>query len=649
MTTSRPRDRRFGPAAGELPGRNMAKAYRGRRGPRLFKRTLAAVVIGLVALIIIGGVIGRGRVGDWDRGFLSVGVLEEPKTLNPWLASDAWSLRVMRLIYQPLMIRDPRMKLIPWLAAEPPIPEYGPATVRYYAKRIARRSRSPWLMLTLPRSRSGPLTYLIRLRPAKWSDGTPLTADDVIFTANLIREFKTPTHYAMWEFVIGLERVGPRTIRFRLARPEPMFLRRTLSTTPIVQRWQWAPIVAQARKARSPLVRLMRHKLERPIGLGPFVLRRWRHGVYLFLVSNEHFFGRGQTFARMRLGPHIPGVIIKVYGTSDAAILALRKGAIDFYWNTILPGYIRQIEGEDDIKLFNNEKSGFYFFGFNLRRRPFDDVNFRRAVATMIDKKFIIERILQKAAEPLGSFVPNGTRFYCPDLKPCGEGFGLTQRIKAAHDILDRAGYTWRQSPVTASGAVVKGQGLIRPDGREVREFTILTPPADYDPGRAMAGIMIQEWLRLIGVPAVARPMGFGALIHRVKHRHDFDAFVFGYGNLRPYPSYLWAFYHSSRDRRGDWNMSGYRSPTYDRLANRAKRTVDPEDQQKLVFQLQRILVHDIPYFPLYNPRLVEGVRRDRFRGWVMMRNGIGNIWSFCRIKAAPESALSGAVRSARR
>ncbi|MBU1740646.1 MAG: ABC transporter substrate-binding protein, partial [Proteobacteria bacterium] len=192
------------------------------------------------------------------------------------------------------------------------------------------------------------------------------------------------------------------------------------------------------------------------------------------------------------------------------------------------------------------------------------------------------------------------------------------------------------------------GYGLKAPNGRPIREFTILTPPADYDPGRAMAGIMIQEWLRLLGIPVVARPMGFGALIHRVKHRHDFDCFIFGYGNLRPYPSYLWNFYHSGHDRRGDWNMSGYRNRRYDQLAERARRTVDEDELRGLVFRLQRMLTRDIPYFPLYNPTLVEGVRKDRFTGWVKMLGGIGNIWSFSRLRPAPAESTSDSTPTAR-
>lgn len=625
----------------------MARVYRGRPGPRIVKRGLALAVAGLVGLVVILGTIQLGATGDWDDPFLRIGVLEEPKTLNPWLASDAWSLRVLGLIYQPLYIRNPRMRLIPWLAAANPRPEYDGATVQYYARLWGRRRHAPWRMLSLPTHRAGAVVYTVDLRRVQWSDGSALTADDVIFTGELIRRFRIPMYYSRWEFVTRMEKLGPRRVRFVLDRPEPAFTRRTV-TTPIVQKKQWSAIAAQAARSRNPLIKLIRYKLSRPIGCGPFVLKRWRHGVYLFLTKNPRFFGQGKVVAGLRLGPHIPGIIVKIYGTSDAAVLALRKGAIDFYWNTILPGYLRQLRGEEDVKLFTNQKSGFYFFGFNLRRKPFNDVNFRRAVATMIDRQFIIDRILQKAAKPLMSFVPAGSDFHCPGLTPCGDGLSLPERVKSAVGILRQAGYTWDRPPRVESGRIVKGYGLKNPQGRPVRDFTILTPPADYDPGRAMAGIMIQEWLRLLGIPAVARPMGFGALIHRVKHRHDFDCFVFGYGNLRPYPSYLWNFYTSAHDRRGDWNMSGYRNRAYDYLADRARHTVDEDDLRELVFRLQRMLTHDIPYFPLYNPTLVEGIRKDRFTGWVMMMGGIGNIWSFSRLRPVPAESTSEPTAMAR-
>lgn len=103
----------------------------------------------------------------WGKGVIKIGVLEEPKTLNIWLASDSWSRKVLSQIYQPLYIREPRnLRLIPWLAERQPV--YDEAT----------------------------LSYTIKLRKAKWSDGSEFTSEDVAFTGDVIKAFGVPRYYS---------------------------------------------------------------------------------------------------------------------------------------------------------------------------------------------------------------------------------------------------------------------------------------------------------------------------------------------------------------------------------------------------------------------------------------------------------------------
>ncbi len=540
-----------------------------------------------------------------SNGLLKIGVLQEPKSLNLWLATDAWSNRVLGLIYEPLFIREPKTnKLVPWLAASEPVYD------------------------------AGKLTYTIKLRPAKWSDGSEFTAEDVIFTGQLINQFKMPRHRSKWSFIEQVEALDKHTIRFHLKRPKAIFLSRTL-TTPIVQKKQWEKIVASAKGAEKPLTVILRHKLENPIGTGPFTVSKWQKGVFVFMKANPHFFAKGQTISGHKLGPHISGIIFKVYGTADAAILALRKGAIDFYWNSIQAGYLDQLKDDQDIKLFVNNKSGLYYLGFNLRKEPFDDVALRRAVATLVSKEFIIKRILQGYGEVLHSMIPPGNDFYYnPDVPKYGYGLSRDKRMKMAYDILREAGYTWETPPVDANGNVVKGVGIRLPSGEPMKEFTILTPPADYDPHRAMSGQMIQEWLRAAGMPAVSRPMAFGALIQKVKGQHDFDAFILGYGKLSLDPGYLRSFFHSKFNKPRGYNMSGYESAAFDAMSDDSNNAMDPNLRREMIFQLQAMLMDAVPYVPLYNPTVIEGVRIDRFTGWVSMLGGVGNIWSLCQIKA---------------
>jgi ABC-type transport system substrate-binding protein len=535
---------------------------------------------------------------------IKIGVLQDPKSLNLWLATDSWSQKVLKLVYQPLYLREPSSaKLVPWLAAEEP--DFDPET----------------------------LTCIVKLRPAKWSDGSDFTAQDVVFTREIIHSFQMPRHYSKWKFIESVEAVDAHTVRFKLKKPKAIFLTRTL-TTPIVQKKQWEPIVRELEGEAKALNQLMQRELKDPVGTGPFTVEKWSKGAFLFMKKNPHFFGQGLTIAGHKLGPHVKGIIFKVYGTADAAILALRKGDIDYYWNDIQSGYLQEIKDNPDIKLFTNKKSALYYLGFNLRRPPMSDAAFRRATAFLVAKEFIIKRILQGYGEVLHSLIPPGNEvYYNPEVPTYGHGMSRDERVVAAYQLLRQAGYTWETPPVDDAGQVQPGKGLKGPDGRPLGELTILTPPADYDPHRAMAGQMIQEWLRQVGIQAISRPMAFGALIEKVKERHDFDMFVLGYGSLSLDPGYLRAFFHSKGDKPRGWNMSGYQNPEFDKLATASDEMLDPAARQEAIHRMQQMLVEDVPYLPLYNPLLVEGVRIDQFTGWVEALGGVGNIWSLCEIR----------------
>jgi peptide/nickel transport system substrate-binding protein len=565
-----------------------------------FSHPISFVICAIIMLLGIG-IIGTSGLAAHP---LKIGLLEEPRTLNIWLASDAWSAKVLSQIYQHLYIREPEtLKLIPWLAKEEPI--YDPVA----------------------------LSYTVKLRPARWSDGSELTSEDVAFTGRFIQEFKVPRYMSKWKFIRKIETPDKYSVTFYLKEPKAIFLARTLTTT-IVQKKEWVNVAERARKTEKPLTTLLNHKIGHPVGSGPFVLKEWKQGAYLYLKKNDLFFGKDKEIQGRTLGPYIDGIIFKIFGTSDAAILALKKGSIDMFWWGIQPGYLDDLRKQKEIQIFSNEKSALYYMGLNVRKPPFSDANLRRAVAMLIDKDFIISRILQGYGTKMWSIVPPGNRFWhCPDVPRYGEGLSMGERIKKAHKILCRAGYAWDVPPVNERGEVTRGKKMRLPNGKAMEKFTILTPPADYDPHRAMSGMMIQEWLRAVGMPAYSRPMAFGALIQQVKARREFDAFILGYGSLSLDPDYVRNFFHTMNDKPRGWNMSGYRNPDFDRIADESASTMDQDKRRELVWDMQKILIEDIPYIPLYNPTLVEAVRKGRFTGWVEMLGGIGNIWSFSLLK----------------
>ncbi len=567
---------------------------------KFFFKLICFFMFFLMCVVVSGCSDSKENAAD----ILKVGLMDEPKTLNIWLASDKWSGRVLSLMYQRLYIRDPdTLQLVPWLAEKDPV---------YDESKIS---------------------YTVKLRQAKWSDGSEFTSEDVAFTGRLIKEFKVPRYRARWKFVKRIETPDKRTVIFYLEKPMAVFTTRTL-TSPIVQKKEWVQIVEKARNSEKPLITLQNHKIEKPVGTGPFVLKEWRKGAFLFVRKNKHFFGTGQKICGRMLGPNIDGIIFKFFGTSDAAVLALKKGTMDMFWWGIQAGYLEDLEKEPGIRLYSNERSALYYWGFNLRKLPFSDVNLRWAIAILIDKDFIITRIVQGHAIRMDSVIPSGNKFWlCTDVPRYGEGLTRAERVKKAYGILKKAGYSWKVPPVNEAGELVKGKGIRLPSGEPMEKFTILTPPADYDPLRAMSGMIIQEWLKEIGIPVSAKPMSIGALLQKVKSQHDFDAFILGYGRLDIDPDWMRSFFHSSQDKKRGGNKAGYHNPDFDRIADESAAAMDKEKRRNLILEMQRIILRDVPYIPLYTPDLIEAVREDKFTGWVETLEGVGNLWSFCELK----------------
>ena len=565
-----------------------------------------------------------------EAKMLKIGMMDEPKTLNPFASKDIWAAKVLSFCYQRLYYRDFESgELVPWLAKDEPI--WDPDTN----------------------------TVTLHLRDAKWSDGTPFTAEDVVFTADVICKFKMPRLWNSWEFVKKTEAPDPQTVRLTLEQPMAILWERTL-TSFIVQKSKWAALAEKAEKAleegakkaeaeglegtkalkaalAKPLEILTTYPNETPESLGPFAFAKWQRGSFIHLKANEHFFAKNGSIGGHEVGPYVDGLLLKIYKNTDTSILALKRGDIDYLWWGIESGYVDDLMKDPNIKIYSGLKGGYRYLAYNMKRPPVDDLAFRKALALLVDKEFIVKRILHDQGERLDTLVPpDNTLFFNPNTPKYGEGLGWKDRVATARDMLKEAGYTWDVEPV--GGGVTgqfdpRGEGFKLPEGKPCDEMYLLTPPADYDAQRAQAGNLIQQWMNGFGIPVSWRPMAFGAMIKKVRADRDFDFFVSGWGALGMDPDYLRSFFHSSADRAKGKNSGGFRNEEFDRLADLQAETMDLKKRKELVFRLQDILMEELPYIPLYVPLNQEGVRSDRFDGWVKMVGGIGNMWSFLSIK----------------
>ncbi|MBI4640968.1 MAG: ABC transporter substrate-binding protein [Candidatus Tectomicrobia bacterium] len=536
---------------------------------------------------------------------LNIGMQDEPKTLNPFKAADVWSWNVIGQFYDGLYTRNPEtFEVIPWIAEGDP--EYDRATN----------------------------TAIVKIKKnVKWADGTPFTAHDVAFTGNVILEFKVPRYLPSWDFITKIEALDDYTVKYTLTEPRATFFESTILGL-VVQKKRWEPVIEEARKTKEPLTHLSEYQPKDLESSGPFKFVEWRKGSYVKIEKNPAYFATGMEVKGRKVGPYIDGILFKIYKTTDAAILALQKGDIDYIWWSIQPGYVAELMKDPKIKVTNNPENGLRYLAFNLRKPPFNDKAFRHAVAYLTDKEFIQSRVLQNYGIGMDNVVPPGNKFWFNVETPTfGKAMSRDDRVKKAVQILEEAGYNWKKKPgFDAKGNFVEGEGLIMPDKTPVKPFDILTPPADYDPLRAMSGMLIQEWLKAVGIPATSKPVSFGQIIQKVRTEMDFDAFILGW-RLGIDPDYMRTFFHSKYAIKDGNNSMGYSNPEYDRLADESARTMNKEDRRKLIFQMQQYIVNEAPYIPLFTEAKVEGHRSDRFTGWVEQLDGIGNGWSLMFVK----------------
>ncbi len=175
------------------------------------------------------------------------------------------------------------------------------------------------------------------------------------------------------------------------------------------------------------------------------------------------------------------------------------------------------------------------------------------------------------------------------------------------------------------------------PDGKPMAHLTLITPPAQYDTEMAASGQAIQEWLRAFGIPVSWDATAFSSLIRQVKFKREFDTFIMSWRGLSLDPDYLRRFFHSSYDVPNQWDFTGYNNPEFNRLAELQMRALDLKERRRIVMKLQNLLSMDLPCIPLYVPHQMEGIRTDRFSGWVKEVGGVGNIWTFCLLRPVQE------------
>ncbi|MBN1955460.1 MAG: hypothetical protein JW900_10475 [Anaerolineae bacterium] len=327
----------------------------------------------------------------------------------------------------------------------------------------------------------------------------------------------------------------------------------------------------------------------------------------------------GEETLRFTSGPYAPNIILSVYGSQDAAFLALADGEIDYVINPLglSRGLQEQAERGEGIVSYDNADYGMYYIAFNMRKYPMSEYEFRQAFDIVIDKEFVVNSVLAGVVFPMYSTMPPGNGFwYNADVPTPYVGMSREERVNLAVQVLSDAGWTWEEEPFWDADRidVTPGVGITMPNGEPMPELTILGPGPAYDPIRATFNQWISEWARELGMPVESELTGFNTILGPVFIDCDFDMYILGWslGNVA-FPDYFESFWHSRNDTAvsGNNNTPGFNNAEYDALVDEFMSTTDLERARELIFEMQILLADQRPYIPLFYKQTTDLIRTN--------------------------------------
>ncbi|MER6348010.1 ABC transporter substrate-binding protein [Streptomyces sp. NPDC001595] len=475
----------------------------------------AAMALGAAACSAPGNGDGGGD-GDGGSGdSVVIGVASEPDTLSPLLGygKDGNSK-----IFDGLLARDGELRLRPALAA------------------------------ALPKVGDGGRTYTYTLRDGvKFSDGEPLTADDVVYTYETLLDTKTNnTAKSELAAVKSVRASGDDTVVFTLKYPYAPFAARTV-----------LPIVPEHIAGKQdPNTGTFNTE---PVGTGPYVLTRWSKGEKLTFEANPHYWGPA---------PKVRSFTMAIIADDDVRATRLRSGDLD--GAVLPPNLAATFEGERGRRTYEAKSYDFRAVTLPTEHPVTGDRAIRQALDAAVDREAMVDKILDGAGRPAYGPLPADDPAFAQDIQRTRD-LGRTRRI------LDEAG--WKAG----------GDGIRAKDGRRAA-FTLLYPSGDKV--RQDHALAYASDAKKAGIDIAVE----SATWEVIEPRMGEDAVLAGFGSVGDPDFGLYTLLHSSLAGDGFNNMARYRDKDVDEALDTARRTRVPAEREAAYEKVQRALVKDPGY-----------------------------------------------------
>ncbi len=536
---------------------NLESGYTAlKNGERQF--VLGATIVAIVAtLSILYGINSKYLVSvPLDGGSITEGIVGMPTLINPVLAISEGDKSLTNLVYSGLVRKVKSGVFIPDLAES--------YTVS---------------------SDSTIYTFVIKDK-AVFQNGTKVTADDILFTINKIKDplIKSPRKVE-WEGVT-VTKVDDRTVRFTLKQPYASFIDNL--TIGILPENVWKN-VSEAEFGLSTIN-------TKPVGSGPYIVKK--------VTKNAE--GAPESYSLVRftkfiLGtPHIKNITIKSFANEKDMVNALAQGNID-QAGGIDPQNAVTLSANKDIVMEKSALPRMFGLFFNKNQNAvLGDPNVIKAISMIINRQEIIDNVLKGYGSPIYSAIPNGI---LSDDSISKTDLGVDK--DAALNQFAKSG--WKigtdgtmQKSATKTVKDKKGKVTTVSTGPSTKlTFSITTGDT---PELKQTAEDIQKTLAEYGIIVELKVYETGPLNQIIRSR-KYEALFFG--QVINHESDLFAFWHSTQRTDPGLNIAMYSNSKADLLLDSAQKILNEDDRMNKYSQLKNILDADMPAIFIYSPEYI--------------------------------------------
>ncbi|MCI5889067.1 MAG: ABC transporter substrate-binding protein [Brachyspira sp.] len=524
----------------------------------------------------------QAGIGIYGGSLVASTIGEGPKTFNPFNAKDNISTMMSEIMYDGLLTTHP--------VTGQPIPKL--------AKSFSVNGND----------------YIIHLRHGiKWSDGKPITADDVVFTwQNIIFDGFGNTSTRDSIIIDGklptVKKIDDYTVEFKTPQPFAPFIR--MLSTSIAPKHIFEPAV---KKGKEYFETFLSTNIDPKILVtsGAFKLKEYVPAQRVVFERNPNYYMINKNNQKL---PYLDKLVYLIVGDINNEVLKFEGGELD----TIgLQGAnvarFKELEKHSNFKVYNlGPDTGTMFVSFNLNNRKdkngkyfvdlkkqrwFQDKNFRQAVDYAIDRKNMVLNIANGLAAPLYTAESLNSIYLNKNLKP------YDRNIEKSKDLLKKSGYWWDK----------KGH-LMDKFGNHV-EFNLFTNAGNTE--REAIGVMVKQDLEDLGMKINFKPIEFNSLVNKLVNTSDWDIVIMGLTGSPLEPNGGKNVWMSN----GTLHMFNQRPAGYikddrypwekelDYLYTQGALATTFEARKKFYDEYQKIVYEEKPFVYIYSPLRITAIR----------------------------------------